>query len=652
MKPWLHALLLALLAIAAAILSLEEPQFGDDFTYWTFAYDFHQRGLDSLQNSGFHQLRWPIWAMVGVAQGLFGFGLLSYYFQPFLILVLGALTSFFLGWRLFGKPIFAWACGILFIFHPLVDANLTRPYPDIGEGLLGAFAILAWWGLMNAESRGRIVLYSVLCGLSLFLAEENRFTGLFFIPLLVCLTLFFFHRKWLRLFLPFAIFGLLLAGQMAFYHWKFDRWDYFVFANTRAKGKPGTGAVESVELWAIPFRFLDSLHKGGDLMPFYAVFAVFGIWFAWKRYGKLGRVVVAWFVLLYLAYACAPQQLWPFRPMLREADRFLSSLAIPYSILTVFGLVGVLGWLAQFARTRKFPEAVRRRPALSAVIATVVLAIAAHRPIGNRHFFSLGYVPEMRAYMRALPPDAVVFTHRQAKVLAHLVDDATARRIQWLASDKWITEPQPELIETASKANQFWYVRKLALMRLAKGIITEDENKKIRAQPPLAPWFDAPEKDWQLAAVLARSDTPDVVLYRRRMPATPPPLILTAQSPEFKDLLPALPFEWKKTKDGRDYHDEALELDWSLPPSLRGKLVRIEMQASSQHRDAFAVGVAFVSGKKVDPPYLLKPYFFPDGGKEFVCLAIPANADHCKLRIRFAKDVKWFKVTDFRVIVD
>jgi hypothetical protein len=111
-----------------------EPQFGDDFTYWSFGFNTHEHGFSSIPKGGFHLLRWPVWGLCWLAQGIFGYGLVSYYFAPFLVLVLGAWCAFAMGWHFFQKAGPAWACGVIFLFHPLLDANLTRPYPDIGEG--------------------------------------------------------------------------------------------------------------------------------------------------------------------------------------------------------------------------------------------------------------------------------------------------------------------------------------------------------------------------------------------------------------------------------------------------------------------------------------------------------------------------------------
>ena len=89
MKDRYHYLLLALLAILVGVLFLQDPGFGDDFTYWSFAFDLHERGLSAWQKWSFHDLRWPVWGVCWVLQGLFGFGLVAYYGEPILYLIVG-----------------------------------------------------------------------------------------------------------------------------------------------------------------------------------------------------------------------------------------------------------------------------------------------------------------------------------------------------------------------------------------------------------------------------------------------------------------------------------------------------------------------------------------------------------------------------------
>src|SRR5215204_3405659 len=191
MRLRIHLLLLALVAIGVGILFLDEPRFGDDFTYWYHAFNLHERGMEAWSKNSFHQIRWPVWGVCWVFQGIFGPGLISYYGTPFLYLTLGAFAAFAIGRLLFKSNGLSWGCALVFLFHPLLDSAvetlLSRPMPDLGEGVFGADAVLAWWAMMQSN-RKHWVLYGVAAGLIVFIAEENRLTGLFLIPLLCCLT--------------------------------------------------------------------------------------------------------------------------------------------------------------------------------------------------------------------------------------------------------------------------------------------------------------------------------------------------------------------------------------------------------------------------------------------------------------------------------
>jgi hypothetical protein len=639
--PIRHAILLAFLSIGVTLLYLDAPQFSDDFTYWMYGFDLHERGTGGFWTRGsFHQLRWPVWGLCWLAQGVFGPGLLSYYFAPFLFIVLGSLGAFALGWMLFKKPAPAWACAIVFLFHPLLDVNLTRPYPDIFEGVLGAGAVFAWWALMNAGRRARMAWLAAVCGACLFVGMENRLTGVFFVPLVGCLTLLFFPRRMPRLLIAFAVFALLLGAQMSFYHTLHGDWLHFIHANSAAKGKAGTDAIA---LWKLPFRFLDGLSDGGVLMPLYAILGALGLWFGWRRHGLAGRVTVAWFVLLYLAYACAPQQLWPYRPMLRDAARFLSSLAIPYSVLVVFGLLGVIRLLGKTALFRDFDPS--RRAALTGIGGFTLLAVLAAGPLGNRNWFTLDYVPAFRAYMRQLPPGTLVFSHRHMRALAHLVDAPAASRLSWTTDEKWITAPTPELIAAEARASEFWYVRKLALMRLNKSIPGDADENIGRRQPRLPSWFGDTARDWRLRLILARGDTPEIVIHTRRTASAPPPEIFTGESPEFRDLLPALPFEWAEKRIPKP-------VEWPVPASLRGRPVRIEITGGSDKPEPFTIRLEFRTADRRTLPFMMKPQFFPDGGKTFDSIPIPPDATTCKITLRIEKGTARIRITAIRIIAE
>ena len=100
MKLRFHLLLVALVAVATGLIFLDEPKFGDDFTYWYHAFNLHERGLDAWSRESFHQIRWPVWGVCWVLQAIFGPGLISYYGTPYLYLSLGALAAFVVGWKI------------------------------------------------------------------------------------------------------------------------------------------------------------------------------------------------------------------------------------------------------------------------------------------------------------------------------------------------------------------------------------------------------------------------------------------------------------------------------------------------------------------------------------------------------------------------
>ena len=195
MKGRFHFYLLALLAFGVGVFFLQEPGFGDDLTYWSFGFDLHERGLRAWQRHSFHDLRWPVWGVCWALQGLLGFGIASFYGEPIFYLIAGSLIGFAFGKKLLGTPAAGWACGIAFLFQPLLDSVSFRPMPDLSEGVIGAAVMLAWWALMTTELANLGVLYAVLVGVGVYVGESNRLTGVFIVPVLVVCTLLFFRRR-------------------------------------------------------------------------------------------------------------------------------------------------------------------------------------------------------------------------------------------------------------------------------------------------------------------------------------------------------------------------------------------------------------------------------------------------------------------------
>jgi hypothetical protein len=91
-----------------------------------------------------------------------------------------------------------------------------------------------------------------------------------------------------------------------------------------------------------------------------------------------------------------------------------------------------------------------------------------------------------------------------------------------------------------------------------------------------------------------------------------------------------------------------------VAPSLKGKLVRLEFEAASAQVEAMTIRVKFsaAGSRKALPEYLLKPYFYAGGGKEFFVLPIPAHADACHVQLKLSRTGKEVVFTSFRAVVE
>jgi hypothetical protein len=628
-RLWLHLLAVAAMALCVGLLFLREPGFGDDLTYWSFAFDLHERGLSAWQRDSFHDLRWPVWFWCWLFQGVFGAGVAAYYGVPLLYLACGAALGLVFGQRVLGSLAAGWACAMAFVFHPLIDSVAYRPMPDLSEGVIGGAVVLAWWTAMRAETRGRTVLWCVLAGLLVFFAEANRVTGIFITLVLTVATLLFYRRRfgWLVLMGVFA--ALFYGAECGFYRWLFGDWLHHLHATLGAKDAKGT---DSVPTWFIPLRFFDTLWNGNPLAPAYCIFAAIGIVVALRRRELPGRLMVVWFFTLLMSYSCAPQSLFPWKPLIRDADRFLCGLAIPMSVLAATGLTTL--WRLAMAR-RAAP------PRWAHPIALGAFGLALCALITTRERYDPGFVAEMRRYMAALPDGTKVFSHVAMRQIAHLAGSEHARRFTWHAPNS-ILHRNPKHEALAAQCDEFWYARKLVWLTTRK----EMEKGKHEAQTALGTYLDAPERDWQLARLLAKGDTPDLFFYRRRTPQSPPPRILDAAAPEFAGLIPALPRAWQSGKE------RTATVTGPVSESLRGQYLSLQLSAASEDVEALTIRLRFFTGERRIAEYLLKPYLYPDGGKEFFSIPLAADAERCEVQLKLAKAGQSVEFTGFRALVD
>jgi hypothetical protein len=630
-SAWLHAVALAVVTIALGLLFLRDPGFGDDLTYWQFAFALQEQGLKIWDPNSFHHLRWPVWGVSWILQRVLGLGFASYCGVALLYLAAGAALAFTFGRMILGSLSAGWLCGVAFFFHPLLDTVSFRPMPDLSEAVWGAATVLAWWKLMHAQGRAKVAGLALLTGACVFIIESNRLTGIFIVPVLLLCTLLYFRPRFLRLVGAGVVAALLYAGLAWFYHGLFGDWLHDLHANLGGKGVKGT---EPIPLWSMPFRFIDSLYEAKPLGPIYCVLLVAGLWFSWKRHGVLGRVVVVWLVTLFLEYSCAPQSIWPWRPVIRDGERFLSGITVAMAVVMIVGLVGVwrLPWLQSLRWVRKsaaYPAA--------GVAAAILLCFV----LTDRERLDLGYVPAMRAYMRALPPGTRVFSHSSMRALAFLADSKSARTFTWSAPNA-IMNRVPVQEEMAAAADEFWYARKIVWRNMRKNL----EKKMFERQVTMGSYFDNPHDQWLLAMVLSTDAQPDLVFFRRRAAEMPPPREFTAVAPEVSGILPPLPVEWASGKK-RKVHQRG-----ALPESLRGKNVWVELSAAAPVPEALTARVQFRQGRRVLADYLLKPYLHPGAGKDFFALHIPQEADEYDLELKRVKGVDRVRFENVRFIAD
>ena len=653
-KRWsLHLLLLCLFTLGLSVIFVREPGFGDDLTYWTVAYDLHAIGLKAWNIASFHDLRWPVWGVCWLLQGLGLQGFPSYAGVAMIYLTVGSAVAFTFARLMTGSIRFSWAAGLAFLFCPLLDTVCHRPMPDISEGVWGGLTLLAWWRLMKAESNGTSLGWAVLVGLGVFITESNRLTGVFIAPVLFVATLFFARRRFWWLVLAGSFAAFFYGCEAAFYHQLFpsDGWLHNLKANMLGKGNKGTG---NIPFLTSPFRFLDSFWKVGRLAPYYCVFAVLGLGsLAIVRRqrradpGELeggrisipaGPLVAVWFIVLYLEYSCAPQSIHPWAPVIRDAARFLAGLAIPFSIFTVLGIRFLLDlpWL----RARRWGRWVPEHPLIVGTVCVALLLAGT-----SREFFHLGFLKDMGDYVRSRPDGTRVFTLHMMRALAIMSEPTSAKRLQWTARGE-IMDAQPYLEKEAAAADEFWYIRKIAWLNNRKRM----ERDKELQQPAMGSYLANPDEHWALAKLLVKGDGPDLAFYRKRTPEMPVPVPLAADAPEFAGLLPTLPATWEP--DPANPRGRSVRLAWTIPASLRGKVIRLDVTDFSHEVETVSVFLRYDPlGPSTARGLLLKPYSYSQPGHDFFLVPIPAESQHCHVQLRFSRSGKPATLQDFKAFV-
>lgn len=612
----------ALLGVLVGMIFLQEPSLGDDIEYWRLALGFHGP-YGEPWGPGFHALRWPIWGACWLLQFVFGTNPAGYYGVPVIYLAAGGVVAFALGREIFGSVGAGWCAALLLIFHPILDPSITRPMPDLPEGVWSAAAFLAWLKMMRAEDgRGRL-LYCALCGLAISTVYANRITGIFVIPSLIVCTLIYYRERfwWLVAAGGFAL-GFVAVEALIYYGITGD-FLHSLHANLEARGKKGT---EPVPLWYLPFRFLPSLWDNGGLKAAMTMLAAMGLFFISQMKSRAARVVPFWALTVYLCYSCGVQSFDPPRPLVRDGDRFISALAFPLALLGAAALLVIGGGLK-----RLFP----RLESPGAKVAMVVLAVPLLALGSARPFFDLGFFSPMRRYLAEIPPGSKVLTEPDMRDLCIFVNGTAATKLDWLLSGSLLNESQ-ELAAMADRAEYLAYNRKSMWTSTRKRL----ERREVESQPPIPSFLAEPFSEWQLDAVFPKDSTPDITFLSRRPAGAPAPSPVPAAESFLGPYLPQLPGRWE------GFQKRKIDVEnIPIPPEWRGHLLRVDGLAAADTVEALSIRLTFPNGVKLT----LKPYLFPEPAIEFFAFAIPREAETMDLRIEFQKGDHWIALERLRL---
>lgn len=604
----------ALLCGLSAVVSWwfwQPPRLGDDLDYWSLAMNLRMGVPGAWDSDSFHDLRWPVWGLCWLLMGPLGVSAASYFLQPLVYLAAGACLVFWIAGRtglgFWGR----FAAGVLFLFHPLVDPALSRPMPDLSEGFWVASSFALW---LVAVSRPSGVPKALLCaavGLALAVAQANRVTGVFAIPVLVVCTLVFVPRQ-----LPWLVLMGIFAAGFVLIEWGIYRaltGDLLtsLHANLGARGRKGT---EAVILWELPFRFLPQLwRQPQDLVM--TVLAVAGGGWAWRSGSMAARAVAVYAVVYFLTYSCALQSLHPPRPMVRDGDRFLASLAFPLSILASHGCASVCGLLLPRLPAR-WASWMRRVPWLGITGLAAMLIAVGDRPAGGHD-----YLREVGQVVRAQRPGSIVVSHPPMRAVAQLAAPDAAERLEWRIQKQILLE-SPELDAALEGADAVWLIRKHAWIVSRK----QGERGALEVLPRLAPFLAPPFDGWWLDRSVLKGDVPDFLFFRRSQ-EQPRPLALPDQ------MAPGpLPRDWNVAKDG-DWFSEPVE----IPASLRGVEVFLSARYASAATEPIRLRLEFFGEKGEEVTLTFKPYLLPKPSADFFAFRVPEWAVRAKMRIRAEK---------------
>ena len=624
MKSLLTPLLLFLGAFAVGWIYQTPPPLGDDLNYWGLAFDLHHHVPGAWNAQSFHDLRWPVWGLCWLLQIPFGYSALSYYLQPMVYLGASAAVIYILALEIGATARTATVAGILFLFHPQLDLVINRPMPDLSEGFWVAVSFLAWLKMVRSGRTSAKIAMAFTVGLALAIGQANRITGVFAIPVLFLATVAFYPRQFLWLALCGVFAAAFVTIEASVYHALTGDWLHSLHANLGATGRKGT---EAISPWQLPFRFLPSLFsQPADTI--FNLLGLAGIGVACARFGAPGRALALYAVGYLLTYSCALQSIHPPRPLVRDGERFLGSLAFPLSILTALGLT----WLAALLPPVRIVTWFRRH-----AIATLLLLVGACLLLSNRSFRGPNYLREIAAYIRTAPPGLRVLSHDAMRHVASLADPAAASRVKWTLQ-KDLLNPSPTTLALAAASDEIWFNRKW----IWTGTRKQSEYDKLDAIGDIAPWLRPPLTGWTARRAIAKGDVPDFVFLARSNAGL-------AKVPA--GLLPDFPkaHTWTFKKGPHETLDFAAR---PIPPALAGRTLFLSLRYSANTTEPVRAGVTFLHGKNAIQLLTFKPYFFDNSSEDFFFVTIPPDADAMQIRLRVSEKTTRITLENFQLFVD
>lgn len=636
------------------------PMMGDDIDYFGFALHRVLPRADFPAEGGFHFLRWTVWGPIWAWMCAFGPGPAAYDLVPAASLGACCAMTYRIGRRLLHEA-GGVAAALVLLFHPLMNDLILRPMPDIVEAVLVTLGFLLLWRRLEPGERdeplGSPWAAGGAMGLLVFLSWVNRPTGLIWFIAAVMLSAIFAPRRLLPLFPPaVGVFALCFAIEGAVYLRLFDDFWHGWHANQLAADRKGTDAVA---LWWLPLRYLGVVASGGLLKSLLLVCSLAGGVVLWRGGGARGKFAVGWCVLLYLGVSCALQSAFPFKPLVRIGERFIGGLAIPLSLLAAAGLdAGLRRAAARWPRLATAPAWVAPALGLAALIG-----------LSSREWRDPAFLPALRAWLAALPADAVVAADGDAYEAAFIAAPAAARALRWeIVSRREV--PGASALPGLSAAGHLLVCRPRLMVTVRKQL----ESARLASETRLPAELFGPAMPWVLADVAFQpfeldrearalgasrgARAPDFLWFCKRLAPAEPRGGILAQASGWEwraDGEPPGTLGWRQ--DGalafrRSGGGQARFLSPAigLPPGLRGRAVQVRALLSSAQPEPFDLCVAFRDAKgRSLGTQVMRTYAAPWGLWDFNAFRVPEGAETARLLVGAKSNCREFVLRDLRL---